>query len=313
VDRWEIQQPGIGDDVWLLDPDYLVPPQGVEQRVPPTEVEVDALLEAFLRARVGGAGAERYLLRDPGAWPDTEVPLLYTTTGSDPFERFEMDRVQGPTWPNGRMEYKVRLFAGTDTMVEQYFDVVLLEDGQLGLLYHADMPDKLPTIENGQSVAVPYSILDDNVAFAAAPPWGRPMGDPSDTYRRLQLGREEFVVIGSDPLPGCENAPAPADAETLALRIMADPNSETTGMVPVQIAGLEALRMDLVVNDYSCWVGWGPDQLGRWRTRLYLVDYPGELGKVLAIAVIAPEIDFARVLEDATPILDSLEINSGGR
>ncbi|HET9202136.1 MAG TPA: hypothetical protein VFP67_03215 [Acidimicrobiia bacterium] len=33
----------------------------------------------------------------------------------------EIERVQGPVWPNGSMEYKVRLFAEGGTVVEQYF------------------------------------------------------------------------------------------------------------------------------------------------------------------------------------------------
>ena len=45
--------------------------------------------------------------------------------------------------------------------------------------------------------------------------------------------------------------------------------------------------------------------------RLYLLDYPGESAPVLAIAVIAaPETDFERVLEEATPIVESLEIHT---
>ena len=47
------------------------------------------------------------------------------------------------------------------------------------------------------------------------------------------------------------------------------------------------------------------------RMRLYLVDYPGESAQVLTIAVIAPEPDFERVLEEATPIVESLEFHTG--
>ena len=98
----------------------------VEQVVPPSDAEVTALLQAFLRARVDGEGAEQYLLREPEESPfeDTEVPLLYATTSGAPYERSEIERVQGPVWPNGWMEYKVRLFAEGETVVEQYFHVV---------------------------------------------------------------------------------------------------------------------------------------------------------------------------------------------
>ena len=313
VDRLEIPQSAGPGNIWLLDPDYLDPGQGVEQRVPPSDTEVTALLEAFLRARVEGADAEQYLLREPEEiYSSSEkVPLLYATTSGAPYQRSEIQRMQGPVWPNGRMEYKVRLFAEDRTVVEQYFHVVRLENGRLGLLYGYDY-DNLPTTENGQSVPVPFSLLDGEVTFAAAPPWRTgPASNASDTYMRLQAAPEEHIVIGTDPLPGCENVSAPADAEALAPMIMADPNSATTGTVPVRIAGLDGLQMDVDVDDYSCWQLWGPDQLDRWRTRLYLIDYPGEPAQVLAIAVIAPEESFESVVEKATPIVESLEIHTG--
>ena len=49
-----------------------------------------------------------------------EVPLLYATTTGAPYERFEIERVSGPRWPYGEMEFNVRLFAeGGETVVEQ--------------------------------------------------------------------------------------------------------------------------------------------------------------------------------------------------
>jgi hypothetical protein len=41
-----------------------------------------------------------------------------------------------------------------------------------------------------------------------------------------------------------------------------------------------------------------------------VIDYPGESAQVLAIAVISPETDFERVTEEATPIVESLEIDT---
>ena len=152
----------------LLYPDFSF--RQVEQVVPPSDAEVTALLQAFLRARVDGEGAEQYLLREPEGSPfeDTEVPLLYATTSGAPYQRSEIERVQGPVWPTGWTEYKVRLFAEAETVVEQYFHVVR-QDGQLGLVYgHAS--NDIPTTENGQSVAVPFSFLDGEVTFTAAPP-----------------------------------------------------------------------------------------------------------------------------------------------
>ena len=311
VTGWETLQPkspeALGE---LLTPDLLAGRQ-VEQVVPPSDNELAALLEGFLQARVDGAGAEQYLLDEPEEWIFEDVPLLYATTSGAPFERFETQQVKGPRWPTGRILVRIRLFAEGGTVVEQLFHVVR-SDGHLGLVY-GYFDDVLQSTENGQSVNI---ILDGEVTFATAPPWRRALGDPSDasdTHMRFQAGREEFVVIGTDPLPAgadCENASAPADAETLAQSIMANPDFETTGTVPVRIAGLDWLQMDMDVdyNPLSCSGWFGPDQLTRWRTRLYLIDYPGESAQVLAIAVISPETDFERVTEEATPIVESLEI-----
>jgi hypothetical protein len=316
VDHWEMLQPTDQGSLWgLLYPDFSF--SQVEQSVPPSDAEVAAFLEAFFRARVDGGEAEQYLLHEPegSPFPDREVPILYATTSGAPYER--------SVWPNGWTEYKVRLFAEGGTVVEQYFFVVREENGQLGLVYGYKF-DGLPTTENGQSVAVPFSILDGEVTLAAAPPWGED-SDPYDTLIRFNgmrddhVGsRDDHVVIATDPLPvgtGCENTSAPADAAALARQIMADPNFETTGTVPVRIAGIEGLQMDVdaLVDDWNsyCWAMWVPDQANRWRMRLYLIDYPGDSAEVLTIAVIAaPETDFERVLEETTPIVESLEIHA---
>jgi hypothetical protein len=217
------------------------------------------------------------------------------------------------------MEYKVRLFAEGETVVEQYFHVVPQGNGQFGLIY-GYTPNPLPTTENGQSVAVPYSFLDGQVTFAAAPPWrysGLARDDDATVMSFSGSARGEGFVIAADPLldgTSCENVSAPSDAEALARSIMADPNFETTGTVPVSFAGIDGLQMDVdaAVADWNdfCWP-WVPDQSNRWRMRLYLVDYPGESAGVLTIAVIAaPETDFERVLEEAAPIVESLEVHT---
>ena len=57
-----------------------------------------------------------------------------------------------------------------------------------------------------------------------------------------------------------------------------------------------------------------------WRLRLDQIDYPSELAspsgsnwrpQVLTIAVIASETDFERALEQATPIVESIEFHPG--
>jgi hypothetical protein len=320
VDEWEMNKPADQGSLWgLLYPDFSF--SQVEQVVPPSDAEVSAFLEEFLQTRVAGEGAEQYLLREPEGSPfeDTEVPLLYATTSGTPYERSEIQRLQGPVWPNGWMEYKVRLFAEGETVVEQYFHVVPQGNGQFGLIY-GYTPNPLPTTENGQSVAVPYSFLDGQVTFAAAPPWrysGLARDDDATVMSFSGSARGEGFVIAADPLldgTSCENVSAPSDAEALARSIMADPNFETTGTVPVSFAGIDGLQMDVdaAVADWNdfCWP-WVPDQSNRWRMRLYLVDYPGESAGVLTIAVIAaPETDFERVLEEAAPIVESLEVHT---
>ena len=321
VDEWEMLEPADPPSLWeILYPDFSW--RQVEQVVPPSDAESTAFLEAFLQARVDGEGAEQYLLREPegSIFRDHEVPILYATTSGAPYERYEIEKALGAVWPTGWTEYKVGLFAEGGTVVEQYFYVVRQEDGQLGLVYGYKY-DGLPTTENGQSVALHYSLLDGEVTFAAAPPWGPgDTSEPSDTLVRLNGSRDDHVVIATDPLPALTecDVPAPADAEALAQRIMANPNAETTGTVPVSIAGLDGLQMDVDVDmsavladENSCRWNWSPDQAARWRMRLYLLDYPGGSAPVLAIAVIAaPETDFEHVLEETTPIVESLEIHS---
>lgn len=319
VDRWEMLEPvAVDGQASLFDLIYPELEFGgrVEQVVPPSDAEVTALLEAFLGARVDGEGAEQYLVREPeeSQLGDHEVPILYATTSGALYERFEIQRLLGPVWPSGWTEYKVRLFAEEGrTVVEQLFHVVRQVNGRLGLIYGHSHFD-LPTTENGQSVPVPFSLLDGEVTFTAAPPWRA--DEPSDTHVRFNGSRDDHVVIATDLL-GPLNCDVPADAEELANRIMVDPDVETTGMVPVRIAGLDGLQIDVdvdlspeAVTASNC--GWlfGPDQSHRWRMRLYLIDILDGSAPVLAIAVIAaPETDFERVLEEAMPIVRSIEIH----
>ena len=65
----------------------------------PAVVEAQATerLEEFLAARIAGEGAEGHVRVDP----DIDVPLLYATTAGAPYERYEIERVDGPRWPDG--------------------------------------------------------------------------------------------------------------------------------------------------------------------------------------------------------------------
>jgi hypothetical protein len=96
---------------------------------------------------------------------------------------------------------------------------------------------------------------------------------------------------------------------------MANPDVETTEPVPVSIGGLHGLQMDVAVaaNAEHCYWIWFNEGLPAadpgWRLRLYLLDYPGESAQVLTIAVLTPWASFEEVIEEATPIVESLQIN----
>jgi len=323
VDGWEILEPK-SDPGFLSEPgypDYLDPRQ-VEQVAPPSDAEVTALLQAFLRARVDGEGAEQYLLTEPGPSADTEVPLLYATTGGEPYQRSEMERLQGPVWPNGWMEYKVRLFAEGETVVEQYFHVVRHENGELGLLYGQASPDA-PTIENGQAVPVPYSLLDGEVTFDAAPPWSYTSHDRTSTtlggVGRGSASQFTMFTILADPLTGtgCELGPAPADAEALVRSIRSRADLEATDPVAASVGGIDALLMDVVAPgqlEVGDCVPMVLEQLPLGQDgpmRLYLLDLPdGMSARILAIAISALDSEFEHVVEAATPVLDSFEFHA---
>ena len=292
----------------------------VEQVAPPSDAEVTALLEAFLEARVDGEGAERYVHRHLDGWDDQEVPILYATTGGSPYERYEIDRLQGPVWPSGWIEFRIHLFAEDGTEVEQSFIAVRQEDGRLGLMYGLPFEsDFLPTTEDGQAVPVPYSFLDGEVTFAVTPPWNEGGGD-GPTFMTFALDRSSMWIV-ADPLPvdaGCEPGPAPADAEALARSIRSNPDLEVTAPVAVDVGGGDALQIDVAVAR-----GAGCDEFdggatvvedvylaAGQRIRLYLLDLPGGPARTVAIVIAASEPSFEQLVEATAPILDSFEFHT---
>jgi hypothetical protein len=313
VTAWEMLQPG-------------------EQAAPPSEADVTALLQSFLGARLDGEGAEEYMLArgEVEALPfvDGEAPLLHATTGGSRYERSEIERLQGPFWPAGWIESKVRLFAEDGTVVEQHFVVVRQENGRLGLVYgpESEYGDP-PTIDNGQAL---YSLLDGEVTFVAAPNWRAWLAGP--TRMHLEFGCQgtgfcsDNVVAVADPpvVTGCEAGPAPADADALARSIRSNPDLESTTPVAVNVGGIDALRMDVAAAPgagvcETSLVVTGASLRPTDRMRLYLVDLPGGSARVLAIAVIArdpydevqvPQQDFEQLVEAATPIVESIQFHT---
>ena len=146
VTGWEMLQPGEPSSLF----DHLYPDftgRQVEQVAPPSDAEATALLQAFLGARVDGEGAEQYLLPPSRTGPrsqDEETPLLYATTSGAPYERSEIERLQGPVWPTGWTEFRVRLFAEGGTVVEQSFAVIRERTGASGSCTGYPQTDELP-------------------------------------------------------------------------------------------------------------------------------------------------------------------------
>lgn len=295
----------------------------VEQQAPPSDAAVTALLEAFLEARVGGEGAERYVHRHPDGWDDEEAPIMYATTGGSPYVRYEFDQLQGPVWPSGWVEVRVRLFAEDGTQVEQSFMVVRQEADELGLMYGLPFDREFfPTTENGEPVRVPYRLLDGEVTFAAALPWSETLKD-RDSITLGGVGRGSAVqftmfTVVADPrtATGCEAGPVAPDVEALLQRIQSNPDLESTDPVTVSVGGMEARQVDVVglrqIPVGGCLpivlehLGLGQDD----RMRLYLVDLPdGMSARVMAIAINALNSEFELVLEAATPVLDSFEFH----
>jgi hypothetical protein len=316
-------------------------PRQVEQVAPPSDADVTALVEDFLRARVNGEGAEQYVHAHPDGWDHQEVPLLYATTGGSPYERYEVDRLQGPVWPTGWIEFRIRLFAEDGTEVDQSFIVVRQEDGRLGLMY--GLPDGatyFATTENGRPPAVAtHSLLDGEVTFAVAEPWGEAWNvgvDDVSTFMPFELDRSSMLVM-ADPVPvdaDCAPGPVPADAAALVERIRSSPGVDASDPVTVRVGETDGLRIDLA---FAAGEATGPGcgdlalgprvgahfgHLSRGVMRLYVLDLPeGMSARILGIAVAAPEPDqpcepgftpcFERIMEAAAPTLDSVELHPG--
>jgi hypothetical protein len=314
-----------------------------EQVAPPSDAEITALLEAFLQARIDGEGAEGLAdFSEPDPSDDLlvgrEIPLLYATSFGAPYERSEFELVDGPVWPDGWMQFVVRLFAENgETVVEQFFSLERDATGRLRLVYDFEGGPAGPgpgTTENGKAVPEEYGFLDGEVTYRAAYPaaprsdiWfqlpdAATIVDAADNDRRLLMILADPQPIG----PGCVEAPAPADAEALARSIRSNPDLEADAPVAVTIGGIPALQIDVVLAPGASSCSWQTPSLSSasplllkhapfWngvdRARLYVLDLPGGSARVLAIAIISDEDSIEHVLELAAPIVDSIEFHTG--
>jgi hypothetical protein len=87
------------------------------QTTPPSEADVRRLMNAYLTARVAGAGAETYV---GSIASDTTVHLdLYATSSGSRYQRFEITSFAGPEWPSGTFRLIVLLTAQDGRSVEE--------------------------------------------------------------------------------------------------------------------------------------------------------------------------------------------------
>jgi hypothetical protein len=311
-----------------------------EQVAPPSDAEVTALLDAFLQARVDGAGAEALVdLAEYDEFADVrvdrEIPLLYATSTGLAYERSEFDVAVGPVWPTARMQIVVRMFAGNGDVVEQRFTLRRDGAGDLRLEYDfgAEGPEGTATTENGKPLPAEYAFLDGQVRYRATDPAAPRVGtlweQGPDVATVVGAGERRLLVFLADPrpiMPGCDVAPAPADAEALAQSIRSDTDFEAGAPVPTTIGGIPALQMDVVMAPQATTCPWQMPNLssttpllledapllaqGTDRARLYLVDLPGGSAHVLAIAILSDRDSLEQALRLTAPIVDSIEFHA---
>jgi hypothetical protein len=318
------------DGIWVVNRWRLIEPF---VQADPVAVEAQATkrLEEFLAARIAGTGAEGLVKVDGEA----DVPLLYATSTGARYERFEIERVEGPEWPYGLMKFSARLFAdGGATVVEE--EIGLRQSGDLWLNVNA-------TTENGQPVAVSYTSPDGEVSVSAPSTWsmwlpGKGAGEGGheqalDVWFGGLWRPEEFFGSGEriglvDPVAydawcaehgGAPLLSGPANAAGIAQQVIADPDFETTAPVTATIGGLEAVSIDVALapGGEDCGIGmieiarWIHELTPGWRLRLYLVDLPeGMSVETLAITVVAPEDRFKEFIEETAPIIESIEFHA---
>ncbi len=331
LDLAQLDRQGL-DGIWVVNRWKMTAPFA---QADPGAVEAQATerLDAFLAARIAGTGAEGHVQVDP----DVDVPLLYATTSGAPYERYEIERVDGPRWPDGDMTFSARLFADGDaTVVEQQISWARSLSGGLWM-------DLNSTTENGQPVVLSYTSFDGEVTVSAPSTWdmwlpGKGAGEGGheealDVWFGGLWRPDQFFGSGErielvDPVAydawcaangGSPLLSAPADAAAIAQQLIADPNFETAAPVAARIGGVEAVSIDVTLApggkacgvgmiDISRWIHalWEPG----WRLRLYLIDLPeGMSVDTLAITVVAPEERFDDVIAETAPIIESIEFH----
>lgn len=292
--------------IWVVSRWSLTAP--FEQADPAVaEAQATERLERFLAARIAGQGAEGHV--DVYAqWVEQQVPLLYATTSGAPYERFEFERMAGPTWPyGGYIEFMVRLFAEDGTVIEQ--EIYSHWDGGASVGIEGALGMASTTTENGQPVPMLFAQFDGEVTYSSPSPWSMDVGDDG------LIDFTDPVVFWSE----CARGPVPADAAAFAQAVIADPNFETTAPVAARVGGVQAVAIDVALSPAGrvCWAY--RTDAHRWihalepgrRLRLFLVDLPDRMSmRTMAITVMAPHERFEEVIEEATPIIESIEFHA---
>jgi hypothetical protein len=315
------------DGIWVVSGWRLTAPFAQADPVA-AEAQARESLEAFLAARVAGSGAEwgaEWYVKVDG---NGNVPLLYATTSGAPYERYEIERVGEPRWPDGWMTFSARLFADDDATV--------VEQGIVGLPSAGFRLDANSTTENGQPVVLSYTSADGEVTVSAPGPWSMWWPEMSeqlalDVWFGLMKrdSDESGTSIGFvDPVAydawcaangGSPLLSAPADAAGIAQQVIADPNFETTAPLAARVGGLDAVLIDVAIARGGRGCRGGGIEISRWiherresgsRLRLYLVDLPAGMSvKTMAITIVAPEERFEEVIAETAPIIASIEFH----
>jgi hypothetical protein len=311
------------DGIWVVSGWTLTAPFA---QADPAAVEAEGRerLGAFLAARIAGQGAEGRIAFDP----DANVPLLYGTTAGAPYERYDIERLEGPLWPDALMTFSARLFADDGaTVVEHHFH--WRRDGGLRL-------DPYSTTENGQPVVLSHISRDRLVTISAPVTWEASLPGKDERSSDPWFGglwhAVDYFGAGErielvDPVAydawcaangGSPLLSAPADAAAIAQALIANPNFETTAPAAANVGGIGALSIDVTLAPGGQPCGVGIREISRWvhgltpgdRIRLYLVDLPdGMWVDTLAITIVAPFEWFEEVIRETAPIIESIRFH----
>ena len=246
-------------------------------------------------------------------------------------------RIAGP--PTDASQRLIVLLAATLLLVAALGTAIAVGSGLLRLPLVIDDPTDHSTqarLEDRER----FSMLNGEVTFHGAPPWGDHPEAHIDSRVFFLIGPGHTAAVGTPQTPqaemtifvnplapeeGCGSISVPPSAEALAQAIRSNPALETTAPVTGRVGRLDALQLDVVAAPGASigpcsaahtdvvyvpgrpWGGVGPGDLAR----LYLLDLPGGSARSLAILITAPNADlFQQAIDTAAPILESFEFDA---